>query len=84
MSKQIMVHMTVFTSPNGVDNWTPTKLEDLPEWVLDPDIMGRLAHGEECTNSAFGAAWYRAIVTDEQIDPPLLPPIAKAVQSAVN
>lgn len=60
-----LVEMVVFVSRDGVNDWKPTPIQDLPEWVLDPVIMGRLADGEECNDPARGAAWYRAVKAPE-------------------
>lgn len=83
MAKDIFVHMTVLVSPDGERDWRPIHLEDLPEWVLNTDVLARMASGEQCNNSAFGASWYRAVVSDQSMQPqlPKPSPIAQAVKS---
>lgn len=62
----------VYESPNGRDNWRPLQAADVPEWVKHPDIMGKLATGQQCMDAAQGdkgSKWYRAervLTPDEQ------------------
>ena len=37
--------MIILRSPNGEDGWTPVKPEDVPDWLKEPDAMGRLVDG---------------------------------------
>lgn len=60
-----MISMVVFASNDGTTLWHPRRLEELPDWVLDPDIMAALAAGLEVTDTSKGPAAYRAVVVDE-------------------
>lgn len=63
MSTYHQAMLVIFKSPNGRDNWEPLEAADVPEWVKQPDIMGRLVTGEQCMDVAQGdkgSAWYRA------------------------
>lgn len=56
--------VVVYESDNGRDDWRPIKPDKVPEFVKDPDTMGRLLAGEECMDVSAGdrgGAWYRAI-----------------------
>jgi len=37
--------LVILRSANGEDDWTPVKPEDVPDWLRDPDVMGRLVAG---------------------------------------
>ena len=41
--------------------WTLSKHETLPGWLLDPDVLGELVNGMMCRRN-FGLKWYRADV----------------------
>lgn len=56
--------LIVFCSANGRDGWHPIKPEEVPDWVKNPEVMARLASGEECMDCGqgdVGSCWYRAI-----------------------
>ena len=56
--------MIIQSSPTGEDSneWMPIMPEDLPEWVKDPVVMGRMWHGEKvCMNPDRGTVWYRGV-----------------------
>lgn len=56
--------LVIYRSVNGRDNWQPIGEFDVPEWVKQPDVMGRLVAGEQCmdpTEGSRGSAWYRAV-----------------------
>lgn len=38
-------HLVIFKSDDG-ENWEPKRREDLPESLMDKDVMGYLASGE--------------------------------------
>ena len=59
--------VVVMRSANGEDGWEPVKPEDVPDWVKEPDCMGRLVAGDMAQGPAEGLlvpdevrAWYRA------------------------
>lgn len=63
--------LVVYESLNGRTDWKPLHAHEVPEWVKHPDVMGRLANGEECMDAAQGdkgSCWYRAarVVSAEQ------------------
>ena len=55
----------ILASENGRDGWRPVKHDDLPQWLLDPDVLGRLVNGDvamKCDEWPKGSLHYRAIV----------------------
>ena len=64
MEKQAL--MTIYRSPNGRDQWAPVEQKDVPEWVKNPDVMGRLVSGDIAQNTGGiilpdeDREWYRA------------------------
>lgn len=55
--------LVILKSPNGRDDWTPVKQEDVPDWVKEPDRMARLIDGDmvcDPTMGPTGSSWYRA------------------------
>ena len=38
--------LIILRSANGEDGWTPVKPDDVPAWLKEPDVMGRLVAGE--------------------------------------
>lgn len=64
MSQQ-QARLVIYASDNGRDDWRPIKPEDVPDWVADPDNLGRLVAGEMCMRADDGPAgspWFRAEV----------------------
>lgn len=64
-------NLIIYCSINGRDVWAPVLPAEVPEWVKDPDIMGRLVAGEMCSDVAegvTGSLWYRA----EKVSVPVL------------
>ncbi len=58
------VELVLFVSSTGRAPWHPIAANEVPEWVKKPDVMARLAGGEECMDCAEGVAgscWYRAV-----------------------
>lgn len=56
-------YLMIYRSPTGRDNWQPVLPDDVPEWVKDQDILGRLVAGEiacDPTEGNSGRDWYRA------------------------
>lgn len=67
--------LVVYRSEDGRTNWQPVKGEDVPDFVRDPDVMARLADGEECMDCAqgnSGSAWYRAVSVEKFSQPVLM------------
>lgn len=54
--------LVIFTSSNGRDPWVPLFQHQVPEWVKEPDVMGRLVAGEMCMDPRSSSAtdWFRA------------------------
>ena len=55
----------IFASENCRDGWQPVKKEELPDWVIHPDNLGRMVNGEMCMRADIGergSKWYRAEV----------------------
>lgn len=59
----------IYKSPDGENNWTPVKPEDVPGWIKEPDVMARLVKGEMARNDRSALLvpedarpWYRAHV----------------------
>lgn len=58
------VSLLIFSSENGRDGWSLVKPQEVPEWVKDPDNVGRMLSGEscmKCDEGETGSAWYRAM-----------------------
>lgn len=67
MTDFAQARLVIFVSVNGRDNWHPVKADEVPEWVKDPDNMGRLVAGEacmKCDEGDAGSLWYRAEKVD--------------------
>ena len=63
--------LVILASKNGRDDWFPVEHSEVPEWVKDPDNMGRLVNGEacmKCDEGPTGSLWYRAATTEEMSD----------------
>lgn len=52
--------LIIYASPNGRDEWQPVLPADVPEFVKDPDTLGRLVAGEMCCDAETQSLWYRA------------------------
>lgn len=64
MSNVTLEALVVYCSDDGRTGWHPIRHAEVPAWVKAPDVMARLADGEECMDCAQGVAgskWYRAI-----------------------
>lgn len=62
--------MVIESSPIGKDDsiWTPVMPEDLPEWVKDPEVMGKMRNGEKVSmNPDKGTVWYRGVRCDKPV-----------------
>lgn len=56
--------LVIYKSPNGRDNWSVVPPAEVPEWVKDRDVMGRLVSGEACMKAdegEKGSDWFRAV-----------------------
>jgi len=56
---KLLARLIIFVSVDGDDPWHPIKNDEVPTWLKDPDVIGRLVSGDMCSN---GASWYRAEV----------------------
>lgn len=57
------IALVIYHSSNGRDNWTPVMFDSVPEWVKEPEVMGRLVAGEQCMDAKQGdrgSDWYMA------------------------
>lgn len=55
--------LIVYASVNGSDPWHPLTDKEVPEWVKQPDTLGRMVAGEMCFKADEGdkgSLWYRA------------------------
>lgn len=52
--------LVIFESPHGRGEWKPLKPEDVPAWVKNPDVLGRIVSGEIAMDTAHGTNWYCA------------------------
>lgn len=50
------------------EDWEPVPPKDVPEFVKDPETMGRLLVHGEIAKEPDGQYWYRAIKRPEVID----------------
>lgn len=66
--------LVIFASVNGRDNWHPLLPAEVPAWVREESVMGRLVNGEMCMDTAdghrgvialpaegTGSLWYKAV-----------------------
>lgn len=49
-----------YQSDNGGVDWAPVKPAQVPLWLNQPDLLGRLAAGEMCSDPVQGPQWWRA------------------------
>jgi hypothetical protein len=57
--KQVMA--VVLASEDGESGWTPLRPEEVPAWVRNEDVMGRLLYGEIAQDSTLeDKRWFRA------------------------
>lgn len=66
--------LVVLHSPDTED-WKPVMPAETPEWVKEPDVMGRLVAGDMAHRE--GEGWYRV---QKLADSPLLLPKPKAIE----
>jgi len=62
-----LLSLIVMASHNGRDAWFPVEPDKLPAWLTEPEVMGKLANGEEAMNCAeglTGSLWYRAVAPE--------------------
>lgn len=65
MSETKKALFVILASENGRDNWYPVKHENLPQWLIHPDVLGHLAAGMvacKADDGERGSLWYRAHV----------------------
>ena len=65
---QKLVWMVIESSLTGEDDsiWTPVMPEDLPEWVKNPEVIGKIRNGEKVSmNPDKGTVWYRGVRCDK-------------------
>jgi hypothetical protein len=63
VSTVAMGRFVIGVSPDGKNNWRPLKVEEVPEWVKDPKVMGQMADGMLAHREEDGedAPWYCAV-----------------------
>ncbi len=64
--------LVIYRSPTGRDNWEPVNQSEVPDWVKEPRVMGRLVAGEMCCDTQIGdkgSDWYmaRKVVSKEEL-----------------
>ncbi len=54
--------LIIYASPDGNTGWIPVLPADVPDWVKDPDILGKMIAGQMCQNpnSVSRTTWYQA------------------------
>jgi hypothetical protein len=60
MKQVSLVIMNSMTGSDKPEDWTPVKVEDVPDWVKHPDTMGALVAGQMCTHATEKTGWFRA------------------------
>lgn len=58
MSKLREARFVIYSSPDE-ETWTPCRREEIPDWLLDPDVLGGLADGTMNVRNG-GGLFYRA------------------------
>lgn len=55
--------LVIYASPDGRMDWKPVPANLVPDWIKDPDTIGKLLEGNMCQspNSASRTVWYRAV-----------------------
>lgn len=56
-------NLIIYASKNGRDGWEPVLPDSVPEWVKDPDTLGRMVAGDMAfkpNEGDKGSMWYRA------------------------
>lgn len=48
MSGVTYAMLVVFEADAGTERWTPVHRDNLPAAIKDPEVMARLADGDEC------------------------------------
>ena len=63
MTAANLAMLIIYASPDGNAGWTPVLPADVPDWVKDPDTLGKMIAGNACQNpnSASRSTWYRAV-----------------------
>ena len=61
--------MIIYKSKNGRDHWKPVMPEDVPNWVIEPRILGRLVAGEICMDPQRndGNTWWKAVKINARV-----------------
>ena len=59
--KQAMLVIMVSDDEKGP--FKPVRPEDVPDWVKDPDVLGRMVNGEMCRNEG---PWFLAVRANEK------------------
>lgn len=58
--------LVILVSHDEGDTWAPVPVEEVPEWLKRPEIVGRIMHGEMVQNdgrvlaASHSRPWYRA------------------------
>lgn len=50
----------VLASADGAEPWRPVPPEQHPEFIRDPETLGRISTGGEMIQNGEGGEWYRA------------------------
>lgn len=54
--------LVFFSSPNGIDQWSPVERENLPQWLCDPEIWDQMLQGQQVVNTEDPAPLYYKIL----------------------
>lgn len=67
--------LVIWHSRTGKRKWNPVLPAEVPEWVKDKDVLGRLVAGEKAYMKGYG--WFRA---EKIADSPILLPQPRRVR----
>ena len=62
--------LVILRSPNGEDGWETVNPKDVPDWLQDPAVMGRLVDGEMAQGPVNVVLpdelrpWYKAVLVE--------------------
>ena len=66
------IKLVVYRSTNGRDGWQPVSESQVPDWVKEPAVIGRMMQGEQCMDprSTSGSDWFKAqrVITQAEKD----------------
>ena len=57
--------LVIYRSEDGKQNWTPCPLGEVPEWVKEPDTLGKMVEGEMAFNPEAPDYWFAALKCED-------------------